>query len=162
PGSVLGTPAYMAPEQALGEVERLDRRCDVFGLGAMLCELLTGQPPYVGADREAVHRQAARADLTDAFARRDGCGAGGSLGGLRGRGAAAEVSGRPADAGEVAGVVAAYLAGGAERLRRAEVERAAAQARAEEEARTRRVAEEKAAVERRARRLTLGLAAAVL
>src|SRR5262249_19887068 len=53
-GSVLGTPAYMAPEQARGEVDRLDERCDVFGLGVILCEILTGQPPYVGVDSDQV------------------------------------------------------------------------------------------------------------
>src|SRR5262249_32681315 len=47
-GSALGTPAYMAPEQAGGDVERVDRRADVFGLGSILCEILTGQPAYIG------------------------------------------------------------------------------------------------------------------
>jgi serine/threonine-protein kinase len=42
-GTVLGTPASMSPEQASGQVE-LDERCDVFGLGAVLCEVLTGRP----------------------------------------------------------------------------------------------------------------------
>ena len=45
-GSVLGTPAFMSPEQAGGEVSRVDERSDVFGLGAVLCAILTGQPPY--------------------------------------------------------------------------------------------------------------------
>ncbi len=47
-GTLLGTPAYMPPEQANGDVVLLDRRADVFGLGAILCEILTGKPPYHG------------------------------------------------------------------------------------------------------------------
>jgi serine/threonine protein kinase len=47
-GSLLGTPAFMAPEQAGGELHRIDERSDVFGLGAILCVILTGEPPYTG------------------------------------------------------------------------------------------------------------------
>jgi hypothetical protein len=48
-GSVMGTPAYMAPEQARGEIDRIDERTDVFALGAILYQILTGRAPYDGA-----------------------------------------------------------------------------------------------------------------
>jgi len=48
-GTVLGTPAYMPPEQAAGRVDELDARADVYALGALLYEMLALEPPYTGA-----------------------------------------------------------------------------------------------------------------
>ncbi len=56
-GEVLGTPCYMAPEQARGDHHHVDHRVDVYALGAILYELLTGQPPYDGASANDVIQQ---------------------------------------------------------------------------------------------------------
>src|SRR5439155_154859 len=114
-GSLLGTPAYMPPEQANGDVAHLDRRADVFGLGALLCEILTGKPPYVGRSSEEVRRKASNGALADATARLDGCGADPELIALTKACLAAEALDRPKDAQEVAAGLSAYLNGVQER-----------------------------------------------
>ncbi len=56
-GDVLGTPAYMSPEQAMSDLARVDRRTDVYSLGATLYEALTGRPPFQGVTAINVLRQ---------------------------------------------------------------------------------------------------------
>jgi serine/threonine-protein kinase len=58
-GQVLGTPAYMSPEQAEGRWDRVDRPTDIYGLGAILYEILAGQPPFDGAGTVEVLRKVA-------------------------------------------------------------------------------------------------------
>jgi serine/threonine-protein kinase len=147
-GAVMGTLAFMPPEQANGEVEQLDERADVFGLGAILCVILTGKPPYVGHDRNELQRLATSGELAEAFARLDDCRADAELVGLCKACLSAAKQDRPRDAGAVAKRVEEYQAGVQERLRQAELERAAAQARATSE--------------RKRRRLAVGLAASLV
>ena len=142
-GSVMGTPAYMPPEQAQGQVDRLDERTDVFALGAMLCELLTGRPPYestTGEEEETVV-QAAQARLDDAFARLDACDAPRELVELAKQCLAPARVARPRNAKVLAERIHRHLESVDEELQSARIE---------------------AAVQRRGRNLTLALAATIL
>jgi serine/threonine protein kinase len=132
-GREMGTPAYMPPEQALGEWDTVDERADVFALGAILCEILTGQPTYSGRDSTEALRKAKRGDLAEALARLESCGADAAVLGLCRDCLAPVREGRPRDAEQVAQRVAAYQAEVQERLRRAELERAEAVVTAREE-----------------------------
>jgi serine/threonine protein kinase len=138
-GTMLGTPAYMPPEQAGGELDRIDERADVFGLGAILAVILTGQPPYVGKDSEAVRLQAVRGQLTDCLARLDSCGAEPGLVALARRCLAFDPAHRPRTAEVVAQEVAALRAEAEQRARVAELEQARAAAETREQRKRRRV-----------------------
>jgi len=138
-GAILGTPAYMPPEQAIGAVDQIGKPSDVFGLGAILCVILTGKPPYAGADAESNRQLAARAKLDDAFSRLDASGAEPELVALAKRCLAAEPAQRPADAGEVAEAVAVLRADSERRARQAEMDRARAEVKTAEERKRRRI-----------------------
>jgi eukaryotic-like serine/threonine-protein kinase len=56
-GAIMGTPNYMSPEQAKGELDRLDRRSDVYSLGATLYKLLVGRPPFDGTSTVEILRK---------------------------------------------------------------------------------------------------------
>jgi tetratricopeptide (TPR) repeat protein/tRNA A-37 threonylcarbamoyl transferase component Bud32 len=138
-GCVLGTPAYMPPEQAGGEIRKLNARSDVFGLGAILCQILTGRPPYRGSDANEIRLKAVRWEVEEAFAALDACGAEPELVALCKRCLAKEQAERPADARAVAAEVARIRQAAEERARQAELERQRAEVREAEQRKRRQL-----------------------
>jgi eukaryotic-like serine/threonine-protein kinase len=113
-GGAKGTPAYMPPEQARGEWDRVDERADVFALGGVLCVLLTGRPPYTGSGAADI-LQKAKAALGSALDALGASGADAELVALARRCLSAEPAARPADGKAMADAMAAYRAGVEER-----------------------------------------------
>lgn len=122
-GSVLGSPAYMPPEQATGSHDRVTTRSDVFGLGGILCAMLTHGPVYDGGDPESTRQQAAQGNVGRAHSRLDLCGAEPGVVALAKRCLAVDPQERPADGNEVATLVARLRADAEERARQAELAR---------------------------------------
>jgi serine/threonine-protein kinase len=148
PGTVIGTPAYMPPEQARGHVALMDKRSDVFSLGAILAEILTGEPPYGSATAEQSRRLASDAALEPTWRRLEASGADAALVRLSKACLSPSPDDRPQDAGKVADELRAHFVSVEERARVAELARERALARA--------------ASERKARRLTVALAGLIL
>lgn len=137
-GSILGTPAFMPPEQAAGELNKIDTRSDVFGLGAILCVLLTGQPPFDGKDSDSVRLNAVRGKTEAAFARLDASGADPDVIALCKRCLSFEPDDRPKTANDVATAVAALRRAADDRAKQAERDKLSAEVRAAEQAKRRK------------------------
>jgi len=101
---------------------------------SILCEVLTGQPAFLGRTSGEIQRRAALGDTADALRRLDACGADADLIALTLGCLAREPEDRPGDAGVLAGRITGYLAGVQDRLRNAERQRAVAEAQAVEDA----------------------------
>ncbi|HEV7282799.1 MAG TPA: protein kinase [Pirellulaceae bacterium] len=108
-GAVFGTPAYLPPEQARGENERIGKRSDVFGLGSILCEILTGRPPYVGSYGSEVFKQAAKGDTQEVLTRLESTRVAVDLISLTRWCLSKRPEDRPANAAEVVEVLESYL-----------------------------------------------------
>jgi serine/threonine-protein kinase len=138
-GAVMGTPGYLAPERVRGDCPHPEATGDVFALGSILCEILTGKPEYSGGTASPAAGERLVPDPSEGLACLAGSGAKEELIGLVRDCLATDPSLRPRDAEELAVRLASYLDGVVERLRAAELARVAAQTRASEEHRRQRL-----------------------
>ncbi|MCZ6787242.1 MAG: serine/threonine-protein kinase, partial [Planctomycetota bacterium] len=113
-GTIVGTPAFMSPEQAGGDIEILDERTDVFALGGILCEILTGKPPYPGPKQYAI-AQASEARQEDLSRRLASCAVDVELVSLARECMAPDPAARPRNAAGIAKRLGEYMASVEER-----------------------------------------------
>ncbi|HYE03918.1 MAG TPA: bifunctional serine/threonine-protein kinase/formylglycine-generating enzyme family protein [Planctomycetota bacterium] len=112
-GTAIGTPSYMSPEQARGETTTLDQRADVYGLGVILYEMLTGVSPYLKAGTHKVLEQVRSGQWTRVDARETGAMLPRALVAIVHRAMALEPGERYASVDDLAGDLRAFLAGDA-------------------------------------------------
>ncbi|MGB7325312.1 MAG: serine/threonine-protein kinase [Rubripirellula sp.] len=154
-GSIIGTLAYMPPEQANGLVQEMDCRSDVFALGSILCRILTGYPAYHETDGRKLLAMARQGDLRECYQRLERCDCDDALKQIVRGALSPDKFDRPANAGELGQQITDYRRGIQDRLRNAELDNAASTARAQE-------AEQTAAAERRWRRVSTALLSVVM
>jgi serine/threonine-protein kinase len=109
-GEVIGTPAYMAPEQAYGWIDRIDARSDVYAIGAMLYEALSGHPPYRSGGQTSIVQQVL-AGPPLSVARADGPPLDPRLVAICERAMARELGGRYPDASTLGAVLEVWMDG---------------------------------------------------
>ncbi len=131
-GSVVGTLAYMPPEQAQGRHHLIDKAVDVFSLGAILACILTGKPPYVSSSSTSLRQMAEKGDLEDCYKRIEASGCDLKLQAILRAALAPRKANRTLDAATLALEIGGYIASVSDRLNDAKVESAAAKAREEE------------------------------
>ena len=123
-GAVMGTPAYMSPEQSRGE--KADKRTDVFAMGGLLYEILTGQPPFDAPTASLALAKSIDNDLNSAFELLDKANPDAELATLVKSCLASDPNCRPADAEDVNQQFRAYLGSRESRYAEAQLEKARA------------------------------------
>ena len=125
-GDIIGTPAYMSPEQARGDRNSIDQRSDVFSLGALLFEILTGQRIYGEKSAQEVLAKAARGELHEIDSHLQNDKIDDELRQLCCHCLQVNAQDRPASAGFVAASIATHQANFQNRVKQAEIERRSA------------------------------------
>ncbi len=137
-GDVIGTPRYMAPEQARGELDRLDARTDVYALGAILFKILTSTRIHGNETTANILARVASGDLTKSLEPLSHSEADSTLVDLCRRCLASEMIDRPSDAGEVSDSITSYLVSAQHRARTAALELRESEVRVQEQQKRRR------------------------
>ena len=128
-GDIVGTPGYMAPEQARGEIDRVDTRVDVFALGSILYQILAGRPLFPNESRIEVIEKTRQGDLSEPLQYLDQHQEDRELVELCRQCLAGDAARRPADASQVAKATQAYIDGFERRTRQAEIRRSQSEVR---------------------------------